>query len=141
MELQKKEQKIFDPLRRRYVALTPEEQVRQYFVAWLVNERGYPRELLANEVSLTIGNKHMRADTVLYDNRLRARMIIEYKAPSVALTRKVLEQITSYNILLDVDYLVVSNGHKSYCLHREGSTYSFLPDIPRYEELVSTIDE
>lgn len=93
---------IFDTLRRRYVSLTPEEWVRQHFVHFLIDEKGYPPTLLANEVSLKIGEKSLRADTVLYDTDLRPRMIVEYKAPTVALTQKVFEQVATYNLLLHV---------------------------------------
>lgn len=128
---------IFDMLRRRYVALTPEEWVRQHFVHFLVDVKGYPATLLANEVRLQVGDKQLRADTVLYDNRLRPRMIIEYKASHIALTQRVMEQISAYNRLLDVDYLVVSNGIQHFCCQRRqgGDGYAFIDDIPAYSEL------
>ena len=128
---------IFDPLRRRYVALTPEEWVRQHFVHFLFDHKGYPQALLANEVNLKIGGKKMRADTVLYDTGLRPRMIVEYKAPSIALTQRVFEQTSAYNLLLHVDFLVVSNGLEHYCcrMDYERNTYEFLPEIPSYDAL------
>ena len=129
--------RIFDILRRRYVSLTPEEWVRQHFIHFLTEHKGYPTALLANEISMNIGNKQLRADSVLYDRTLRPRMIIEYKAPTVAITQKVFDQITIYNMLLHVDYLVVSNGLQHYCCHMnyEDHTYEFLQDIPQYNEL------
>ena len=128
---------VFDVLRRRYVALTPEEWVRQQFVHFLINEKGYPQTLLANEVRLQVGNKTLRADTVLYDTQLHPRMIIEYKAPTIALTQKVFDQISTYNLLLHVDYLVVSNGQEYHCcrMNYEQQTYEFLTEIPTYEEM------
>lgn len=81
---------IFDILRRKYVALTPEEWVRQHFIHFLVEHKGYPATLLANEVPLHIGNKTVRADSVLYDNLLHPKMIVEYKAPTIVITQKVL---------------------------------------------------
>ena len=107
--------RIFDMLRRRYVALTPEEWVRQSFVHYLVEHLGYPAALLANEVSLQVGQKQLRADSVVYDRRLQPRVIIEYKAPSVSLTQKVFDQVMAYNLLLHVDYLMVSNGLEHHC--------------------------
>lgn len=128
---------IFDTLRRKYVALTPEEWVRQHFVHFLISEKGYPPTLLANEVSLKVGEKKLRADTVLYDTQLRPRMVVEYKAPTVALTQKVFEQIASYNLLLHVDYLIISNGISHFCCHMdyENHRYSLLPEIPTYAEI------
>lgn len=129
--------RIFDMLRRRYIALTPEEWVRQHFVHYLTEHKGYPAALMANEVSLSIGNKKLRADSVLYDRQLRPRMIVEYKAPSVAITQKVFDQIAAYNILLHVDYLVVSNGLRHYCcrMDYDNRSYEFLNDIPDYEHI------
>ncbi|MBF1630709.1 MAG: type I restriction enzyme HsdR N-terminal domain-containing protein [Prevotella sp.] len=128
---------IFDILRRKYVALTPEEWVRQHFIHYLVEHKNYPSSLLANEVSLQIGEKRMRADSVLYDNQLHPRMIIEYKAPNITLTQKVFDQITVYNLLLHVDYLIVSNGMTTYIckMDYEKQTYKFLEAIPNYENI------
>lgn len=128
---------IFDILRRKYVALTPEEWVRQHFIHYLVEHKNYPSSLLANEVSLQIGEKRMRADSVLYDNQLHPRMIIEYKAPNITLTQKVFDQITVYNLLLHVDYLIVSNGMTTYIckMDYEKQTYMFLEAIPNYENI------
>ena len=128
---------IFDILRRKYVALTPEEWVRQHFIHYLVEHKNYPSSLLANEVSLQIGEKRMRADSVLYDNQLHPRMIIEYKAPNITLTQKVFDQITVYNLLLHVDYLIVSNGMTTYIckMDYEKQTYKFIEAIPNYENI------
>ena len=128
---------IFDFLRRRHVALTPEEWVRQHFVHFLVEHKGYPKGLLANEVELSVGEKNLRCDSILYDPSLKPRMIVEYKAPSVVLTQKVFQQIATYNLLLHVDYLVVSNGLTHYCVKMDydNQKYLFLDDIPDYKNL------
>ena len=78
--------KIFDILRRKYFVITPEEWVRQHFIHFLIDHKGYPVSLLANEVALSVGDKVIRADSVLYDKNLSPRMIIEYKAPHIKLT-------------------------------------------------------
>ena len=116
---------IFDILRRKYVALTPEEWVRQHF-------------MLANEIPLKSGSKVLRADSVLYDRELRPRMIIEYKAPSISISQQVFEQISTYNLLLHVDYLVISNGLEHYCckMDYEHQCPIFLEDIPDYSQLL-----
>ena len=128
---------IFDFLRRRYVALTPEEWVRQHFTHFLVEHKSYPQGLLANEVELSVGDKSLRCDSVLYDRELRPRMIVEYKAPHIKLTQKVFRQIATYNLLLHVDYLVVSNGIEHHCVKMdyENEKYLFLEDIPEYKNL------
>ncbi|MBQ8047973.1 MAG: type I restriction enzyme HsdR N-terminal domain-containing protein [Prevotella sp.] len=128
---------IFDVLRRRYVSLTPEEWVRQHFIHYLIDHKGYPASLLANEVALTVGDKQLRADSVLYDTHLCPRMIIEYKAPSVAITPKVFDQAMAYNTLLHVDYVIVSNGLEHYCCHIDYETrqYAFVKGIPDYQDI------
>ena len=128
---------IFDFLRRRYVALTPEEWVRQHFTHFLVEHKSYPQGLLVNEVELSVGDKSLRCDSVLYDRSLRPRMIVEYKAPHIKLTQKVFQQIATYNLLLHVDYLVVSNGIEHHCVKMdyENEKYLFLEDIPEYKNL------
>ena len=130
-------QLIFDFLRRKYVALTPEEWVRQHFTHWLVEQKGYPKGLLGNEVALKCGDKTLRCDSILYNKEAKPQMIIEYKAPTVAVTQHVFNQITAYNLLLHVDYLVVSNGVQHYCcqMDYEHQSYVFLNDIPSYSEL------
>ena len=128
---------IFDVIRRRYVALTPEEWVRQHFTHFLLKEKGYPQGLLANEVQINLNGTRKRCDTVLYNRDLTARMIVEYKAPEIEITQKVFDQITRYNMVLKVDYLIVSNGLNHYCCHIDYNTktYLFLPEIPHYSEL------
>lgn len=128
---------VFDTLRRRYIKLTPEEWVRQHFVHFLINHKGYPQEMLANEVSLSLNSTTKRCDTVLYDTETHPRMIIEYKAPHIALSQRVFDQISRYNIVLRVPYLIVSNGLEHYCcqVDYETQTYQFLRDIPSFNQL------
>lgn len=125
---------IFDSIRRRYVALTPEEWVRQHFVNFLIAHKGYPRELMANEVPITLNGTRKRCDTVLYKRDLSARMIIEYKAPDVEITQAVFNQIMRYNMVLRVEYLVISNGIQHFCCQMDyvNNRYNFLQDIPDY---------
>ena len=128
---------IFDFLRRKWVALTPEEWVRQHFTHYLVEQKGYPKGLLANEVELHIGEKKLRCDTLLYNKELCPRMIIEYKAPNIQLQQKTFDQISAYNLLLKVDYLVVSNGLQHYCckMDYDHQRYQFLESVPDYQNL------
>ena len=89
---------------------------------------------------LTVGGKTLRADTVAYDRELKPRMIVEYKAPTIQLTQKVMEQVSAYNLLLHVDFLIVSNGLDHYCcrMNYEQGTYEFMTEIPTYEQIIST---
>jgi type I site-specific restriction endonuclease len=128
---------IFDPLRQKNVVLTPEEWVRQHFVNYLVTEKNYPKELLANEVTIAFNHHSKRCDTVVYNCYLEPLAIIEYKAPSVLITQAVFEQIARYNLSLRVGFLMVSNGLTHYCcrMDYEKMNYSFLQYIPPYHLL------
>ena len=128
---------IWDVLRRKNVALTPEEWVRQHFIHYLIHHKGYPQSLMANEVQVSLNSTKKRCDTVLFRRDLTARMIIEYKAPDVEITQNVFDQITRYNMVLRADYLIVSNGLQHYCckLDYQTNSYVFLKDIPPYNEL------
>lgn len=122
-------------LRRKYVALTPEEGVRQHFVAYLIAEKGYPQGLMANEVELKCGVKKLRCDTVLYSKTLTPFMIIEYKAPTVQLSQKVFNQLLDYNSILGVKYLVMTNGQSLMCCVVNEGKYEFLTTLPDYADL------
>ncbi len=128
---------VFDFLRNRFVALTPEEWVRQHFTHWLVEHKGYPKGLLGNEIELKVGDKRLRCDSILYDKSAQPQMILEYKAPTIQIQQKVFNQISAYNLLLHVDYLLVSNGLEHYCcrMDYEHHRYTFLQEIPAYGEL------
>ena len=129
---------IWDVIRRKYVALTPEEWVRQHFVHFLIEHKGYPVSLLANEVALTLNGTSRRCDTVLYDRTLSPRMIVEYKAPHIPITQKVFDQICRYNLVFHVDYLIVSNGLSHYCccMDYANNSYQFLPEVPEYSSIL-----
>lgn len=127
---------VLDVLRRRFVALTPEEWVRQHFVNYLAECKGYPLALMANEVELKVGDKHLRCDSVLFGKDMMPRMIMEYKAESVPLTEKVVTQITTYNMLLHARFLTISNGNEHICMRRNENSWEFLTEIPSYDDLL-----
>ncbi|MDR2496377.1 MAG: type I restriction enzyme HsdR N-terminal domain-containing protein [Tannerellaceae bacterium] len=129
---------IFDSIRLKYVALTPEEWVRQHFIQYLISCKAYPQNLLANEINLQLHGTTKRCDSIVYDIFLVPLMILEYKAPHVTIKREVFDQISRYNAALRVKYLTVSNGLTHYCcmIDYASSSYSFLSEIPLYSELV-----
>lgn len=126
--------KIYDIVRKKYVALTPEEWVRQHFVNYLVSKKRYPLGIIANEVQIKLHNTLKRCDTVVYNKYLEPIMIIEYKAPSIELTTNVFDQVLRYNMALRVRYLVVTNGIKQICCDINYSTqqYNFLSEVPDF---------
>lgn len=128
---------IFDSLRRKYVVLTQEEWVRQNFVSFLVNHKGFLAGLMDNEVSLVQNGIKRRCDTLVSDKFGEPLVIVEYKAPHVEITQKVFDQIVRYNYVLRAKYLIVSNGLNHYCcrINYDEGNYSFLKDIPFYDDL------
>ncbi len=130
-------EQIWDSQRRQFVALTPEEWVRQHFVSFLVSCRAYSPTLMANEVCIKLNGMSRRCDSVLYSPDLTPRMIIEYKRPNVKISKNVFAQICRYNLVMHVDYLIVSNGLEHYCckMDYESNSYHFLADIPEYGDL------
>lgn len=124
--------KVFDPLRKKYVALTPEEYVRQHFTAWMTGTLGYPASLMGNEVPLSLNNTRRRCDTVVFRSDGSPVVIVEYKAPTVAITQSVFDQIARYNMVLQSRYLIVSNGLRHFCceMDYDHDSYSFLTGIP-----------
>lgn len=111
--------------------LTPEEYVRQCFLHRLVDELGYPKELIAVEVALD----GKRADAIVYDRQMSPLMIIEFKADTVALTQKTLDQATTYNRQVGVPYLILHNGMCSVIAQVSEGEIAFAQDVPSYEEL------
>ncbi len=128
---------IWDRLRERWVALTPEEWVRQHFVEWLITDREFPAALMGNEVSLSQNGIARRCDTIVADRTGAPLVIVEYKAPSIQVTQKTFDQIVRYNMVLHAKYLIVSNGLEHYCcqIDYDNNSYSFLEQIPHYSEL------
>jgi len=128
---------VWDILRQKYLIITPEEWVRQHFVHMLINHYEYPSGLMANEVPLTLNHTKRRCDTVVYNRFGKPIIIIEYKRTTVALTQKVFDQISRYNIVMKVPYLIVSNGIRSIAcsIDYRNNQITFLPDLPKYDDL------
>ncbi len=129
---------VFDPIRRQRVRLTPEERVRQAMVHALVHDYGYPPELMANEVTITVGKVTRRCDTVVYSRDRTPLMILEYKAPRVDLNEKVVLQAFQYNSVLCVPVIVLANGPRilAYRIGYNGDSTTLLSDFPSYEALL-----
>ena len=128
---------IFDGFRRRWVALTPEEWVRQNFARYLTEEKHFPASLVAIERSLRMNQRDFRTDIVLFSKSGNPLVVIECKAPEVKISQQVFDQIARYNLDLRVSYLIVTNGLSHYCCRFDQSelSYTFLPEIPDYKEI------
>ena len=128
---------IFDGFRRRWVALTPEEWVRQNFVRYLIEEKHFPASLIAIERSLRMNQRDFRTDIVLFSKSGSPLVVVECKAPGIKISQQVFDQIARYNLDLRVSYLIVTNGMAHYCCRFDQSqlSYTFLPEIPDYLEI------
>lgn len=127
---------LFDPLRRKEVKATPEEQVRQWFVQLLLREAGVPAHLMMSEVGFRWGGKRYRADVLAYDRQGRPLAVVECKRPDVALESAVAEQAMRYNSVLDVRWIFLTNGTRTLVFKREGDRFAPFGALPRYEEML-----
>lgn len=121
---------VFDPLRRQWVSLTPEEQVRQKMLYYLVETRKVAAGLIAVEYSIKVNNLPKRADIVVFNNLGEPQMIVECKAESVPITEKVLDQVIRYYSGLKVKYLTLTNGKTMFCYKVEEGRIETLSEFP-----------
>jgi len=130
-------QEIFDIVRKIYVTLTSEEWVRQHIIHYLIESKHVPASLLAVEKKVVLNQLTRRTDVVVFDRNANPRMIVECKAPQIKINQDVFDQIVRYNMVLKVDYLLVTNGLKHYCCKMlyDQMNYQFVENIPEYEEL------
>jgi hypothetical protein len=128
---------IFDPIRRKYVRLTPEEWVRQNFVQYLIHEGKYPPGLIGIEVMSGFNNLRKRLDVLVHNRAGEPVLIVECKAPEVKIGDDVFDQIVCYNMGFKVPYLIVTNGIDHYAckIDYEQKKYDFLLVIPLYEDI------
>ena len=133
---------VYDPLRKKYVAATPEEWVRLHLIQALIEFRDFPRGLIKVEHSIRAHGRPRRCDAVVYDRELRPRMIIECKAPDVRIDQTTFDQIAVYNVALRTEFLLVSNGREHYCcrVDFDRGAVEFIGDLPHYSELTSSQD-
>ena len=138
VEHEDKRRQIFDPLRKKFLLLTPEEWVRQHFIQYLINEKKFPISLFAIERGIKFSQRTGRFDVMFHNNKTgHPLLLVECKAPNVKINQETFDQIARYNMSLKVKYLVVTNGlNHYYCiLDVENNKYSFIPDLPLYQYL------
>ena len=131
---------IFDSFRKKYVVLTPEEWVRQNFLMYLITDKKVPRTVISVEAGLKLYSRKKRTDIVVYNRSGKPEMIIECKAPEVAINEKVFDQVVRYNMALNVNYFILTNGINHYCCRIDytNNTYRFLNGIPDYDSLFTS---
>jgi len=126
---------IFDEIRKKFIILTPEEWVRQHVVHFLIIEKKYPKSLINVEKSLKINGLTKRYDVVVYKNDGSILILVECKSTSIKISQTVFDQIARYNLTLNAQYLMVSNGLNHYYskMDFENEKYDFLKELPDYK--------
>lgn len=127
---------IWDPLRKKSVRNTPEEAVRQWFISVLHQGMGVPEHMMGSEVSFRHGAKQYRADILVYDRSARPLMIVECKRPEVELSQEVVDQAIRYNNELDVKYIVITNGTKTFMFKRNMGGWEFVQKAPSWDDML-----
>jgi hypothetical protein len=132
---------ILDEIRKKRLVLTPEEWVRQHLIQYLINEKDFPKGLISLEAGLKINSLQKRYDILIYNKTRMPQVLVECKAPTIKINENVFQQILIYNAKIKAPFLLISNGINHYFLkkNKEGK-YSFLPDIPKYDDLSVSID-
>jgi len=133
------QQKVFDIVRKKYVALTPEEKVRQLLIHYLIQEKNYPKNLLVLEHEFRLNGLSKRADIVVMNTEGIPLMLIETKAPDVHVTQKAIDQIVPYNLHYKVKFLLITNGSEFLMYRLQGDRVIQLPEIPFYNELLTNV--
>ena len=137
MRKQNEQIQIFDPIRGKWIVLTPEEWVRQNTIIYISDTLEVPMTRIANEVAITYNGLTKRCDSIIYDDYGNPLIIIEYKRSDIEITQCVFDQIATYNLQLRVPYLIVSNGlqHILCKVDFESRKYIFAEQWPKYNEL------
>ena len=126
---------IFDIIRKKFVVLTPEEWVRQHNIHFLISEKKYPISLINIEKQLQLNDTVKRYDIVVFNKDGSIHIIVECKAPSIKISQQTFDQIARYNLVLNSEFLMVTNGLDHYfCkMDLENEKYLFLKDLPNYK--------
>lgn len=127
---------VFDPIRKKWLVLTPEEQVRQYLLQYFIIKQKYPRTLIAVEKTIKIGTLSKRFDIVVYNKSHLPWLLVECKAPDVTITKKTLYQLLNYQNIMQCNHWMLTNGHEHYCADaRDRDNIVWLSSLPIYDDV------
>lgn len=132
IETREDKEYIFDPLRKKWVRLTPEEWVRQNFLQYLLQVMRYPASLIAIEKEIQMGELKKRFDILVYKND-HPWLLIECKEMNVPINESVMQQLLRYQTTVQADYLIVTNGNETRGIGKENNQFTTLNTIPSYE--------
>lgn len=125
---------IFDQIRKKFVHLTQEEWVRQHVVFFLLSRKRVPHSLINVEKQLVIAGTKKRYDIIVFNTDGSIYCLVECKAPHIKVDQTVFDQIARYNLALESEYLMVTNGLEHYfcTMDYEQQRYAFIEDLPEY---------
>ncbi len=141
VQVQDGNRKVFDPIRKRFVALTPEEEVRQNTLYLLINTMKVPQSLIAVEYAFKLNQRKKRSDIVVFNREGKAMMIVECKAGNIAIGQDTLDQAARYNFVLQVRFLMLTNGKEQYIckIGEKSPTLDYIHFLPDFEYLTQSI--
>ena len=128
---------IFDEIRKKWIVLNPEEWVRQHLLNYLVTSKKVPASLISVEKELDLNETRKRYDIVVYNSSKQPVLLVECKSPDVKITETALEQALRYNLILGVNYLLITNGLKQFVIYVENGKGKILKELPDYMEVTS----
>lgn len=128
---------VFDPIRSKWVAYTPEEHVRQHFVQHLIHGLGYASSRLALEKGFKVHQRQKRWDIAYHNRSGKWRLLVEVKAAQVPIDQAVVDQVAQYNLALQIPFIMITNGLQHHCfyLDAEAKQYHVLKDLPTAEQV------
>lgn len=129
-------EQYYDPLRKKNVAATPEERVRQWFIRELLDTAKVPAHLMMSEAGFRFGDKQYRADVLVYGRDGQPLAVVECKRPDVTIDAGVAEQAMRYNAVLSVRFIFLTNGNSTFAFRREDGTFKPIEHIPSFEEMI-----
>jgi type I site-specific restriction endonuclease len=132
---QDEQTQIFDPVRKRFVALTPEEWVRQHVIRYLLDQKGFPSGLLSVEGTIKLYHTKKRYDIAAFDQKGKPLLVVECKSPDTKLNPVVIDQVTRYNLTLQAPYLFITNGIVQIFLKKAGKSFVQMNKFPEYQEI------
>ena len=124
---------VFDPIRKKWLVLTPEEHLRQHILQYMISVMQYPASLMSVEKNIKVGNLNKRFDIVVYDRDHKPWLLVECKAPDVPVSEKTLQQLLSYQGVVQCSYWLLTNGHQTFCADaRDMENIKWLSSLPQY---------
>lgn len=129
---------IFDPIRKKYLVLQPEELVRQLFIQHLVKIKKYPINKISLESGIKVNQLQKRTDIIVFDKNFRPHILVECKAPQIKLDETVFRQASIYNLSLEVPIIIITNGMHTYCskIDYENKSFALMNCLPQKEEFL-----